>query len=73
MNFYSYTTETPDAPGQLDEPLGTGEREIDRGRMTLAAVVTRNRKLWPARSFKVFTFHNFYDNKTFQLVHTERA
>jgi len=73
MNFYSYTTPTPDAPGQIDEPLGSGGRSIDRGRMTLTAVVARNRKIWPALSFKVFTFQNFYDNRTFSLVHTERA
>jgi hypothetical protein len=41
--------------------------------MTLTAVVARNRKIWPALSFKVFTFQNFYDNRTFSLVHTERA
>ena len=73
MNFYSYTTQTPDAPGQIDEPLGSGGRSIDRGRMTLAAVINRNRKVWPGQSFKVFTFHNFHDDRTFKLVHTERA
>jgi hypothetical protein len=73
MNFYSYTTQTPDAPGQIDEPLGGGARSIDRGRMTLTAVINRNRKVWPDQSFKVFTFHNFYDDRTFKLVHTERA
>ena len=73
MQFYSYITETPDAPGQSDEPIGSGRRAIDRDLRTVRGVVRRLEQAWPGRSFKVFTFTNLYDDKTFRLVHTHRA
>jgi hypothetical protein len=73
MQFYSYVTETPDAPGQTDEPVGSGGRVIDRDLRTVRGVVRRLEKAWPGRSFKVFTFTNLYDDKTFRLVHTHRS
>jgi uncharacterized protein YukE len=73
MQFYSYTTETPDAPGQTDEPLGSGGRAIDRDLKTLRGVVNRLEKAWPGKSFKVFSFTNIYDARTHRLVHTHRA
>jgi hypothetical protein len=36
-------------------------------------VVNRMRRLWPGWAFKVFSFTNFYDNKTFRNVHVEKA
>ena len=71
MQFYSYVTETPFADGQSDEPLGTSGRSIDRDLRTLRGVVRRLQKAWPGKSFKVFTFTNFYDDRTFRLVHRE--
>jgi hypothetical protein len=73
MQFYSYITETPDAPGQSDEPIGSYGRAIDRDLRTVRGVVRRLEKAWPGRSFKVFTFTNLYDDKTFRLVHTHRV
>ena len=70
MQFYSYTTETPGAPGQTDEPLGTGGRSIDRDLRTVRGVVRRLEKAWPGKSFKVFTFTNIYDPSTFRHQHT---
>ena len=73
MNFYSYITETPDAPGQTDEPVGGSGRAIDRDLKTIRGVVRRLEKAWPSKSFKVFSFTNFYDDSTFRLVHVRRA
>jgi len=73
MQFYSYVTETPDAPGQTDEPVGSSGRAIDRDLKTVRGVVRRLEKVWSGKSFKVFSFTNIYDDKTFRLVHTHRA
>ena len=73
MQFYSYVTETPNAPHQTDEPFGTSGRSIDRDLKTVRGVVRRLERAWPGKSFKVFSFTNFYDDKTFRLVHTHRA
>ena len=73
MQFYSYTTETPNALGMTDEPIGTAGRTIDRDLKTVRGVVRRLERAWPGKSFKVFAFTNFHDDKTFRLVHTRRA
>jgi hypothetical protein len=73
MQFYSYLTDEPHTPGMTDEPVGTGGRSIDRDLRTLRGVVNRLKKAWPGKSFKVFTFTNFYDNRTFRQVHTHIA
>jgi hypothetical protein len=73
MNFYSYTTETPNMPGLSDEPLGSGVRSIDRDLKTVRGAVNRMKRLSPGKSFKVFSFSNFFDDKTFRLVHTHRV
>jgi len=73
MNFYSYTTETPNTPGLADEPLGSGGRSIVRDLKTVRGAVNRMKQTWPDKSFKVFSFTNFYDDKTFRLVHTHRV
>lgn len=73
MQFYSYFTDTPSAPGMTDEPFGSDGRFIDRDLKTLRGVVARIQKARPGKSFKVFSFTNFYDDKTFRLVHTHRA
>jgi len=73
MQFYSYVTDEPRTPGMADEPVGNGGRSIDRDLRTLRGVVNRLKKAWPGKSFKVFTFTNFYDNRTFRQVHTHIA
>jgi hypothetical protein len=73
MQFYSYTTETPNTPGLSDEPVGSGGRSIDRDLKTVRGVVRRLERVWSGKSFKVFAFTNFYDDKTFRLVHTHRV
>ena len=57
----------------IEEPLGSGGRSIDRDLKTLRGVVNRLKKSWPGKSFKVFTFTNFYDDKGFRQVHTHLA
>lgn len=74
MQFYSYFTETPDAHGLSDDPLGcAGGSFIDRDLKTVRGMVRRLQKARPGKSFKVFTFTNIYDPKTFRLVHTHWA
>jgi hypothetical protein len=73
MQFYSYVTETPNTSCPTDEPLGSGGRSIDRDLKTVRGVVNRMKQTWPDKSFKVFSFTNFFDDKTFRLVHTHRA
>ena len=73
MQFYSYITDEPRAPGMIDEPVGSDGRFIDRDLKTVRGVVNRIRKARPGKSFKVFTFTNFYDNNTFRLVHVHHA
>lgn len=58
-------------PGQTDEPIGSDGRSIDRDLKTVRGVVRRLQKAWPGKSFKVFTFTNFYNEASFRLVHTE--
>ena len=70
MQYYSYVTENPCSINWLDEPVGSGGRSIDRDRKTLRGVVNRLKKAWPGKSFKVFTFTNFYDPSTFRHQHT---
>lgn len=73
MQFYSFVSENPYFEGMIDEPLGTAGRSIDRDLKTLRGVVNRLKRAWPGKSFKVFRFTNFYDDKTFRLVHTHLA
>lgn len=73
MQFYSFVSENPYFEGMIDEPLGTAGRSIDRDLKTLRGVVNRLKRAWPGKSFKVFRFTNFYDDKTFRLVHTFQA
>ena len=70
MQFYSYTTDTPYIEGMADEPVGTLDRRIDCDLRTIRGVVNRLKKVWPGRSFKVFAFSNFYDDRTFRQVFT---
>lgn len=72
MQFYSYITETPDAPGLTDDPIAGDRRVIEWDLKTTRGAVARRRRLWEGKSFKVFSFTNFYDNKTFRLIHVER-
>jgi len=71
--FYSYLTTTPNTPGLADEPLGSGGRFIDRDLKTVRGVVNRIQRRYPDKSFKVFSFTNFYDDQTFRLVHVLKA
>ena len=73
MQFYSFVSENPYFEGMIDEPLGTAGRSIDRDLKTLRGVVNRLKRAWPGKSFKVFTFTNFYDDKGFRQVHTHQA
>jgi hypothetical protein len=71
--FYVYRTKNPDAPGFTDEPMGTMNRWIWRDLKTVRGAVARMTRNHPGISFKLFEFHNFYDDRTFKLVHTHRA
>jgi len=65
MGFYAYLTDTPYAPGMNDEPLGTSRCFIWRDIKTVRGAKNRLRN---AGGFKLFTFTNFYDDRTFRLV-----
>jgi hypothetical protein len=71
MQFYSYVTDNPFADGQSDEPIGSAGRSIDRNYKTLSGLIRSLKKAWPGKSFKVFSFTNFHDERTFRLVHRE--
>ena len=59
---------------QIARSLGfKAEDFIDRDLKTVRGVVNRIRKARPGKSFKVFSFTNFYDNNTFRLVHVHHA
>ena len=70
--FYAYLTDTPDAPGMSDEPLsyGTSRRFIWRDLKTTRGAINRLRPYEGVTGWKLFTFTNFYDDRTFRLVAT---
>ena len=48
MQFYSYTTTTPGAPGWTDDiHCGTDGKSLDRDLKTVRGVVRRLEKAWP--------------------------
>lgn len=65
MGFYAYLTDTPHAPGMSDEPTGTAGRFIWHDVKTVRGAKSRLRN---AGGFKLFTFTNIYDERTFRLV-----
>ena len=67
MGFYAYLTDTPDTPGMSDEPLGTSRRFIWRDLKTKRGAMNRLRGV---TGWKLFTFTNVYNNRTFRLVAT---
>ena len=73
MQYYAYITDTPAAPNMTDDRIGGDGRLICRDLRTVKGVVRRATRSWPDRSFKVFAFTNFYDDRTFRLVHTHWA
>ena len=71
MNFYAYFVS-----GEIndktftDEPLGTDNRMIWKDLKTVHGAVSRIQEYLKAqeKGWKIFSFTNFYDNKTFKLV-----
>jgi len=63
MNFYMYKGK--DELGK--EPLGTSGRHIWRDLKTVRGAITRARSLY-GEDFTLYTFSNFYDDKTFKKV-----
>lgn len=59
MNYYSYIGE--------EEPIGNNNRFINRGVKNFKQTATY-KTLLKNEHFKVFTFTNFYDEKTYKLV-----
>lgn len=64
MNYYTHKGIMP--LGQ--EGIGTSGRYIDRDLKTLKGVI-RRAKARGLKSFTIYTFTNFYDNKTFTKVY----
>lgn len=63
-NFYAYNEDVP--IGQ--ESVGTSGKMIIRDLKTLRGVMKRCRTVgWT--TFRIYTFSNFYDDKTFTLLH----
>jgi hypothetical protein len=55
----------------LDEPVGTQGRYLWDDLKTNQGAIRRAIKMFPAKSFKIWTYTNFYDKKTFSLVHIQ--
>lgn len=67
MEFYAYITLNPGCESMNDEPLGSMGRMIIREYKTVRGAVNKCKRLWEGKSFKVYSFTNFYDDKTFKL------
>lgn len=66
MYFYAYNTARPLGL----EKLGSDGKVIWRDLKTMRGVLNRLRRLgWT--QWSLYTFTNFYDDKTFTLVHRE--
>lgn len=63
-NFYAYRG----AHRLGEEPLGTEGKMIARDLKTVGGMVRRCRAAWGSGPFRVYTFTNFYDDRTFRLV-----
>lgn len=73
MNFYVYTTNEPHSKGLVDEPLGGDGRTIWKDLKTVQGAVHRAATAFPNKSFKIFKFYNFQDERTFTHVYTHTA
>ena len=61
--FYAYV---PREDGT--EPLGTANRLIIRNLKTARGAEKRAKTAFGEKKFRLFTFTNFYDNKTFRQL-----
>lgn len=50
------------------EPLGTSDKVIWRDLTTVRGAVERANKLFGRGNYRIYTFNNFYDHKTFKRV-----
>lgn len=50
------------------EPLGSADRMIWRDLKTIQGAVRRATRLWGAGGFRLFSFTNFFDDRTFKEV-----
>lgn len=73
MKFYGYVTDTPFESALADEPAGGGSRATVADLKTLRGAINRFKRYWPGKSFKVYTYGNFYDNSTFFYCHGHEA
>jgi hypothetical protein len=66
MKFYGYI-------GNYDlgcEPLGTEGRHLKELK-TLAGAIKHFKQWFNNKPFKLYTYHNFYDDKTFKLTYKQ--
>lgn len=64
MKFYAYKG----LASLGDESLGTEGKAIWKDLKTVRGAIRRASKLW-GQDFSLFTFINFYDDKTFRRVY----
>lgn len=71
MNFYAYFVSGElKGDGKDDEPIGTANRMIWKDLKTVRGALNRIQRYLMAdeKAWKLFSFTNFYDDKTFKLV-----
>lgn len=64
MNFYAYKGNDPLGK----EPLGSENRLIWKDLKTIKGARNRAKKAFGNQPFKLYTFTNFFDDKTFSEV-----
>ena len=64
QNFYAYKGDAELGK----EPLGTEDRYVWKDLKTLKGAIDRMNS-FGYKSFRIYTFADFYDNKTFKLVY----
>lgn len=70
MNFYAYNTDKCGDVPLGEESLGTDGKAIARHYKTLRGMINNlNKAGW--KHFRIYTFVNFYDNKTFKEVYKQ--
>lgn len=53
------------------EPLGTEGRHIFEDLQTLRGAINRIKKWYHYEHFRIYSYSNFYDDKTFKLIYEQ--
>lgn len=69
LHFYVYRPQKI-LPGLSDEPTGTDNRRLWNDLKTEKGAIKRAQRLYPGQNIKIWRYTNFYNKKTFKLVHS---